>query len=489
MASAGMAGFAQGLANSPLGNLPGLFQARESMKMEREKFETWKQDRLDQKQQQEERRSALADAGTIAETEGLGAAADFLIGAGYVNEAQGLAGINQNRNRTGIAERQQDYAELSGDRAYGLQERQQNYAETMGNRQQDYREMSGDRQYGLAERQQDFAELSGDREYGLAERQQEMSEIHGMQDYNIKETQLAEIRDQYQAGKQVEAKAGVGQFYRQWSPQMGSPEYSGFVDDLFRNESDMMNKELRLGKDRLVIGAEVVTDPDGNQFVAPKILNKKTGTVGPMTQKASSDPSDSVLKMPVRQFDQMMKTMGTQPAEAGEQKWKMEDQGGVKVMVEENTGQIRELSEDAPARRLQNRAQTVIDRMFRQPANVFDPDMQDKKVGVSAVVSTMYAKGFDADPEAAVPMVERYMQDERVQDLLRSKTKEDTDRAAVMVMNWIAGNEKPQPETEAPKGLAQMKPKAADPRSKMPIDPNKDQGLTRSLSGNWEQLY
>ena len=453
MASPGLSGFVQGLANSPLSNLPQLMQAKQRMTMEKEKFDLWKQDREAKAQEAERRKMVLGDASTIAQSKGLGAAADFLIGEGYTDEAASLASINQGRGRLDLARDAQEYTELSGDRNYGLAERQQ-----------DYREMSGDREYGLAERRQDFTELQGDREFGLQSRSQDLREIQGMQEVEIKDVQLAQARDDYKAGRTEEAKAGVGQFYNQWSPPLGSEEYAPFVDDLFRNESDMMNKELRLGKSRVVIGAEVVTDPSGRQFVAPKVLNKKTGTVGPMTEGASSDPNDTVLRMPIEQFDQMMKGMGQAPLEAKDGKWKAVEIDGVTQLVDENTGNTKQLNPNAEGRQRINRAQNVIEKLYKQGSDVFNPEVQEAKERVSAISSLMYSKGFDGDPEATVPLIDNYMRDDRVRKLLESGSAEDFDQAAVTIMGWISGKEG---GGNVEVSLADSQPKA-DPRSQMP---------------------
>ena len=479
MASPGLSGFVQGLANSPLSNLPQLMQAKQRMTMEKEKFDLWKQDREAKAQEAEQRKQALGDASTIAQSQGLGAAADFLIGAGFTDEAASIASINQGRGRLDLARDAQEYTELSGDRNYGLAERQQ-----------DYREMSGDREYGLAERRQDFTELQGDREFGLQSRSQDLREIQGMQEVEIKDVQLAQARDDYKAGRTEEAKAGVGQFYNQWSPPLGSEEYAPFVDDLFRNESEMMNKELRLGKDRVIIGADVVTDPSGRQFVAPKILNKKTGTVGPMTEGASSDPSDNVLRMPIEQFDQMMKGMGQAPLEAKDGKWKAVEIDGVTQLVDENTGNTKQLNPNAEGRQRINRAQNVIEKLYKQGSDVFNPEVQEAKERVSAISSLMYSKGFDGDPEATVPLIDNYMRDDRVRKLLESGSAEDFDQAAVMIMGWISGNEG---GGNVEVSLADSQPQA-DPRSQMPRRGGGGEGqsglpswnnLPNILAGDW----
>ena len=498
MASPGLSGFVQGLANSPLGNLPQLMQAKQRMTLEKEKFDLWKEDRADKAAAEQQRKTALSDAGQIADTQGLAAASDFLIGAGYTDEAASLASINQGRGRLDLARDAQEYTEESGDRQLGLAERQQDYREMSGDRdygfqerQQDFRELSGERDFGLQERQQDFRELQGDREFGLESRAQDLNEIQGMQEVEAKDVELAQIRDDYKAGKIEEAKAGVGQFYNNWAPEIGSEEYAPFVDGLMRNESELINKELRLGKNRVVIGAEVVTDPSGRQFVAPKILNKKTGTVGPMTENASSDAADNVIKMPVEQFDQMMKGMGAAPVEERDMKWTTVERDGVPMLLDEKSGQMRELTSDPNQRRRLNRLSDVNEQLFKQPTNIFDPNMQESKQRANAIGGVMYSKGFDGDPEAVAPLIANYINDPRIKELMDTGSSEDFDQAAVMVMTWIKGDEK-KPQGNVEVSLANSQPRA-DPRSQMPRREGNGaqsgvpswKGLPNIFAGDW----
>ena len=70
-------------------------------------------------------------------------------------------------------------------------------------------------------------------------------------------------------------------------------------------DPERTNRLLGLGDGRSFAGFQAVTGPGGEEYVTAMVNNTKTGTTGPMTERASADGDDKVVYMPKKALRSM----------------------------------------------------------------------------------------------------------------------------------------------------------------------------------------
>ena len=432
MASPGLAGFAQGLANSPLGNLPGLVQARNQIQMEKEKFTAWKQDRENARVQAENRKTGLMEADEIVKSGGtLPDAVDHLVSLGLTDDAQTLSNIGSNRNLN--------------------QYRQDSLAHTID---------SSNKAHDLAVDRFEQGKDEFSQTHALSQQASDREDIRLMNTIEIAQEENARARTLFESGQSEEARQVAGRAWENmgWTPQdYGTPEFQGYVDELFRGQSQMVAKEYGISKDRIPIGAEFVETPNGIEVV-PKIWNKKTNSVGPMTEKGTSDGTDRVYSLPIERFDQMMKEMGAAP----EQKF---EKGTFSQYTDPDTGTTRVLntatgqtSSTASAKtQYVNKVQDDM-KSFTAAQEFLPQERVELNLLTSAIAPQLQEAGVPK--EGLAGKIGTLVQDEEIRSLVFSDSRVDHQKGQMMILESLI----PRGNTEAGATSNQPDPRAAMPR-------------------------
>lgn len=291
--ASGLAGFAQGLASSPLGNLPQLMMMREELQFQREQ-------RADSKaftQQFESLIGAgdLAGAKALALGKGKFEVAEYLDAREQEEENIGLANIYATEGIEGLSAAALKLGRPEAITAYQNLE--------VGSRKNEL-EMEQAEANVAATRAGTAARIGTERraESALA-------------------ADLAASRVATETGRFNLDQAKGAQFANEIRGALGALGPNATPDDVetvlthfAQGNSEEMRKAFRLPKHRQPVGFEVVPGPDGELYVVPTIYNTRTKTVGPMTDKGTSDATDMVRPMRLSSFLGML---GGGPSESG----------------------------------------------------------------------------------------------------------------------------------------------------------------------------
>lgn len=290
MADAGLAGLFRGIAASPLGNLPGLMVAREELQHQREM-------RADTKAFKGEferliNEGDLAGAKTLALGKGNFELADYMdrrereeqdVALSQVYAEGGLPAVHAAAleiGRPDLVTKFEDMAHQRASRGLGLEGMQ---VDIDAARQRMGLASTAEARAGETHRADMAAsgvKTATERfKLGQARRAQFATEIEGM-------------------------LAGLG-------PNASADDVESVLTHFTQSNSEMMRKAYRLPKHRIPVGFQAVTGPGGEMFVVPTIYNPETESTGPMTDKATSDLTDTVRPMRLSSFLGMLRGQAT----------------------------------------------------------------------------------------------------------------------------------------------------------------------------------
>ena len=113
-----------------------------------------------------------------------------------------------------------------------------------------------------------------------------------------------------------------------------------FLNRLVKTDPQMVRKAASLEDHRVPLNFVLQQGPDGEEHLTPEVFNKKTNTIGPVTEGASAKASDNVITMnPSR-----IMSIGRMWASGTTLKPKAEEwHSGEGVLYERGSGKIKEL--------------------------------------------------------------------------------------------------------------------------------------------------
>ena len=311
--------FVQGLARSPLGNLPALMQQKHALdrqkmidkqreqiaqrEREREMVRLETLNKLDQligmAKTDEEREQLLGQAAMGLNSMGFPDSAEFYQSErdSMIEQRQGLADLKLKQDKM-----KQDMS-LAKMRETGL----------------DRRAIRKER--GLQERHLDDLlqkERQFDAEQRIRESANERSEEQHMQ---AMERGALELDQAYVDRANNETKMANTRIAQAWHDLTNGGTIEGFhqasdvINSKVQQYAGLFQDKLGLPDHRIPMGMDVIPGDGGQPLVAFEIQNTKTGTTGPMTKNGSASAADRVVAIPLSSFNNMMRSeLGLQHA-------------------------------------------------------------------------------------------------------------------------------------------------------------------------------
>ena len=322
--------FVQGLARSPLGNLPALMQQKQALdrqkmidkqreqiaqrEREREMVRLETLNKLDQQismaKTDQEREQLLGQAAMGLNSMGFPDSAEFYQSErdSMIEQRQGLADLKLKQDKM-----KQDM-NLAKMRETGLDRRAR-----MQEAGQDRRAIRKER--GLQERHLDDLlqkERQFDAEQRIRESANERSEEQHMQ---AMERGALELDQAYVDRANNETKMANTRIAQAWHDLTNGGTIEGFhqasdvINSKVQQYAGLFQDKLGLPDHRIPMAMDVIPGDGGQPLVAFEIQNTKTGTTGPMTRNGSASAADRVVAIPLSSFNNMMRSeLGLQHA-------------------------------------------------------------------------------------------------------------------------------------------------------------------------------
>ena len=299
--------FVQGVARSPLGNLPALMQQKQAIERQK-KLDMMREQEAEQARQRAEllrqmtgeintqlstatnpqQRRQILDEGSLG-----------LMGLGFNDAAK----FYQSRG-TALGEQMMHQQEMGLKRDLAaLEEQGRNRRATMVQQGQDRRQA---RQLG----QQDAHFRAKMHLEEAASARDEQSHQLAMQrgTFELQEAQIASINNDIQGMEQNVAGAWLD--FTQGGSVQGFLDSQELINGQVRQNPGLFQKVLGLEDHRIPQGVELAPHPvTGLPMVSFDIHNTKTGTTGPMTERGTAEASDQVVAVPLSSFNRRMQTM------------------------------------------------------------------------------------------------------------------------------------------------------------------------------------
>ena len=311
MSSYGLAGFTQGLARSPLGNLSGLMIQKENLQRHRKRAE------------QEETDRAFKE-------ETLGLAQSF-IEQGDWDSASKLA---LSRGDHDLATTFQSKINLGEDRRQ-FDERQGLASAQFSEQQDQFDETQGLRERTLDEQTNQF-----NKKFQITQDQNKrQEETHALTTAGTERN--LNIKSKHDFGSELLNVTG-GNFQE----LLSNPNSLAHVNRIIEKNPKMVQDWLDLPDGRVPIGLSIVTPEGGGEpQVTIDIYNKSSKSVGPATKNASNDPNDEVISMELSRFQGMMEKWAGVSREPTEGKFSIKELGdGTIIKINEKTGETSDVS-------------------------------------------------------------------------------------------------------------------------------------------------
>ena len=217
-------------------------------------------------------------------------------------------------------------------------------------------------------------------------------------------------------------------------------------------ERAVLERRIGLGDGRKLVGAQIVTDPQGRKWISATVENPNTGTTGPQTRNATGRPDDVVERMPL---DSWMAEMGA--LSKGKQEWNYKDG----IMYNEKDGTYRVIGTtvkpgDVPARTRKN-----IDNAFPKGEGFSFNNEMDRKRAIAATAvydaMDMHLEFTDRDEHRIVALVANILSSENpLSKALMNPQSEQEYESAVQELYFELGILAPQDMAQS--GLAGAPP-------------------------------
>lgn len=240
----GLSGFTQGLANSPLGNLPTLLMMKQRMDFDRERAKE--------------------------------------------RDKQFKASFGLQKDQFNWQQEQADQAQSNWEQGFGLEKlRSDRAGEEHDYLMDERRRIAGNREAvtgayesGGMDAAMDAALKAGDvtMATGLASLDQ------SRQTFDMAKAD----RDQKEFGRT---------FMAGWRPEVPLESNVAWLDRYVKENPEQFQKLASLGPNRVPVGVETMTTPDGETVLVPMIYNKKTKSVGPATVNGTADDGDQIIML------------------------------------------------------------------------------------------------------------------------------------------------------------------------------------------------
>ena len=315
-------GFVQGVANSPLRNLPALMQQRRELERQR-RMEQQARELEQVRMQTTSELNALVDAaGTPEEKEqllnqgamglhsmGFSGDADF-----FLKRAQGLA---EDRRKLMDVEMKREQIEAENRRSSNLEfGRKVRHNQTLA-LERDKADMEQKRW----ESEQKIREQANvrDEQQHLLNMEKGVFELDSMRSAKATENWEAAERRLANGWTSITNGGSVEGFYNGGKQVM---------ERYFQQDPELFQEMMGLESHRFLESMDIIPHPEtGQAMVEFTIRNTRTGTTGPMTENASAEAKDKVVTVPLSSFNRMMYS-------------RMEGQPDPYNMIRENVNQL-----------------------------------------------------------------------------------------------------------------------------------------------------
>lgn len=328
MPSAGLAGFAQGLAQSPLGNLGGLLLQREQLQAARE-------DRQQRKEYREGLKG-LIDAGDF------GAARGLAMSMGDFGTADALGRFKRESDMRGL---QELYAtDESPDKSESRMLAGESGLMADWNALRDADELRTFRR-NKERREAEAHPVALDEARGRTEaNRQNVRESEALfptkvasasadlaaKELGLKGERKKQFENNLTSGAQSIFKRG---------PITNTAEGTAAIKGLTDGEREALEQRFGIGEGRDIVGLDVIIDGQGRRMVTARIRNENTGTTGPWTRGASARGDDPVVSIPLEEFNAQV--AGMAGVRQGGQEWHATQDG--RVLYNRKDGTVKTL--------------------------------------------------------------------------------------------------------------------------------------------------
>ena len=419
MASFGLSGFAQGLANSPLGNLPSLMMAKDQMKARKED----KAARAAEAEQMEMNNQQLQELVAGGDLKG---ASEFALTTGNYEAFEGLQALSKrNQDETqwnaeqDFKQDELDWKQDKFDKEHGLAVDTQDAEQGLNQDKLDFEQNKFGQEHALNQATQEGAQDVAVWKAGQG--QQEL-------DFKIEESKSKDdsMRKKENTKNLAQKIKDVMGATRHGDQQQRSGEW---LSRVFQKNSKIAEEMFDLESHRKIIGADIANSPNG-PMVSLQIYNTKTGTAGPATENGTADSGDNVMTLPL---DAFMRVVDTYAGASGTGKEKPTDDYSVSKIGEgygvlnKKTGKVEhiEKTKQAQHEHTMKRVGETIDQITKQPGTLAGLSDHIPKLRANAGLIATHAAQAGMDPSSAVYAVMSILQNSNL-DVVKKFEKAKT---------------------------------------------------------------